>query len=256
VPWAIEGARRPLGLLSPDRARLLAAALPPQYPLLERDFGWEWVSGSATAVQRSGVLQHIVEQWRDRGLIQGWRNELASCWGQCEEPWPYSGQPYFRIERAAFRYLGLRSHAVHIHGLTPDGEMWCGRRSRRKQTDPLRLDNLAAGGLPADEGLVGCAVREIAEEAGLEIHSDRLRMPFQSVVTERRVPEGWHSERLFVTAIALDAETRPVNCDGEVETFRRLSEEDVLRAIDLQDFTDDAACAIAAYFYGRSRGAA
>ncbi|MDZ7893015.1 MAG: hypothetical protein U5L73_14825 [Rhodoferax sp.] len=33
------------------------------------------------------------------------------------------------LARAGFRFLGIRSHAVHIHGFTPDGCLWCGRRS-------------------------------------------------------------------------------------------------------------------------------
>jgi hypothetical protein len=76
--------------------------------------------------------------------LRGWRNETFACWGWLEDDWPYTATELFRIERAAFRYFGLRSHAAHVHGMSPDGRMWCGRRSFNKATDPGLLDNLAA----------------------------------------------------------------------------------------------------------------
>lgn len=247
-PWRLEGCDCILGWLSPDRARLLAQSLPTEVPLALMGDGWLWRAGSLDAARRSGVLQAIAENWRGLGLLPGWRGEAFACWGYRDDVWPYREPELFRLERAAFRVFGLRSHAVHVHGLTRSGRMWCGRRSLDKQTDPGLLDNIAAGGLGAGEDAVGCAARELWEEAGLQIAPDRLRRPFCSVVTERRVPEGWHSERLLVSAVLLGDDQVPENRDGEVSAFRLLAEDDILRLIDSGDFTQDAACAIAEYF--------
>lgn len=247
-PWRLEGCDLAVGLLSPDRARLLAQALPATAPLQWLGDAWWWRAAALSARQRSEILQAIAEQWRVLGLIPGWRGEAFSCWGHRDDAWPYHEPELFRLERAAFRLLGLRSHAVHVHGLTPDGRMWCGRRALTKQTDPGLLDNVAAGGLGAGEEAVGCAVRELWEEAGLPISPGRLQLPFRSVLTERRVPEGWHSERLLVSAVLLGDDQVPENRDGEVSAFRLLAEDDILRLIDSGDFTQDAACAIAEYF--------
>ena len=247
-PWRLEGYARPLGVLPPERARELSSLMPADLPLVREAEGWLWRARNASAARRSIALQAVAEHWRASGLIAGWRNEAYACWGSREDPWPYSGVELFRLERAAFRTLGLRSHAVHIHGLTPDGRMWCGRRSAHKATDPGLLDNLAAGGIAADESPVACAVRELFEEAGLSRSVDELRMPFFSVLTERVEPEGWHSERLFVSSIQVDANESPANHDGEVSRFMLFEPAEVVSRIAAGEFTEDAACAIAVAF--------
>jgi 8-oxo-dGTP pyrophosphatase MutT (NUDIX family) len=246
--WRLDGHAQPLGLMPADRALELASLMPANLPLVSEAGAWVWKASEASAASRSEVLQMIAEHWQASGLISGWRNEAYSCWGTREDSWPYSGVELFRLERAAFRTLGLRSHAVHINGLTADGQMWCGRRAAHKATDPGLLDNLAAGGLAAGEEPVACAVRELFEEAGLTRTADDLGMPFFSVVTEREVPEGWHSERLFVGSVHLSSEELPRNVDGEVSGFQRFTSEELVRRISAGEFTEDAACAIAVAF--------
>jgi 8-oxo-dGTP pyrophosphatase MutT (NUDIX family) len=152
---------------------------------------------------------------------------------------------WFRLERAAFRFFGLRSHAVHINGFTPDGRMWCARRALSKATDPGRLDNLAAGGLAADETIFQCAVRELGEEAGLGPPLAQHIQRVGRITTAREEPEGWHDETLWVFNLYVPEAVVPHNTDGEVSEFVCLTPAEVMQRIRAADFSKDAACVIA-----------
>jgi len=243
--WHLQGHPAPLGWLSPDRASSLSRRMPGPMPLVREGESWVWRAAHCTAELRSQTLQHIAQDLHHQQLLTGWRNEVHACWGSQEQPWPYASAECFQIERAAFRYFGLRSHAAHVHGITPSGHMWCGRRAMSKATDPGLLDNLAAGGLPAQETPRQCVLREIQEEAGLNASVENLRPLPREVVTERKVAEGWHSERLFVYTLALSDTDVPQNQDGEVSEFLRLTWPEVMLRLRAQHFTRDAACAIA-----------
>lgn len=248
VSWWLEGYPFPLGWMSVQRAECLDRALPVDAPLERVGERYIWQAANLTSGQRSATLQRIAEELRDQGLITGWRDEAYSCWGYRDDPWPYPQWELFRLERAAFRYFGLRSHAAHVHGISAEGLMWCGRRALDKATDPGLLDNLAAGGIPAGEEPADCAAREVFEEAGLvRTPSDRIGPPIE-VVTERPVPEGWHSERLFVWCLMIEPGERPANHDGEVSEYLELDPTTVIALIQDGLFTHDAACAIAAHF--------
>ena len=243
--WYLKGFDQVVGLLPPERALNLSLAMPERMPLVRTERGWVWHAESFTADERSEVLQTIALDLCQRSQLDGWRSESFACWGWLENDWPYDTPELFRMERAAFRYFGLRSHAAHLHGITPDGRMWCGRRSFKKATDPGLLDNLAAGGIPADEEPAQCALREIFEEAGLERSlTDLCQSPLE-VLTERAETEGWHSERLFVYTVKVMDSESPNNRDGEVIDFLCLSFPDVLTRLRAGEFTPDAACAIA-----------
>ena len=243
--WWLQGQPHPLGLLSAERAHTLRQALPSHMPLVLEGNHWVWHAGTATAQERSTLLQTIAQQLHAKGQLSGWRDEAYACWGWTEEEWPYHGPELFRLERAAYRFFGLRSHASHVHGITPDGRMWCGRRASNKATDPGLLDNLAAGGLPAGEHPAVCAVREIQEEAGLARTLEQLTTLNDVPTTERAEKEGWHSERLFIYSTTLMEGEIPVNLDGEVSEFLCLEIPEVLQRMRSREFTRDAACAIA-----------
>ena len=238
--WALDDVH--LGWLPPANDAALAAVLP-----ATRWDGHQriWPAGTWTPAQRSEALQTAAEQLHRQGLISGWRNEAYSFWGDT------GGQPhpdlpeYFRLERAAFRFLGLRSHAVHINGFTLDGRMWCGRRALSKATDPGRLDNLAAGGLAAGETVLGCAVRELYEEAGLPDSVAAQVRPLGHITAARMEREGWHEETLLVFHLLLPDGVQPRNTDGEVSGFECLGVDEVIERIVARDFSDDAACVVA-----------
>ena len=246
--WRLEGSGYPLGWMSEVSLQHLIRALPADAPLHRLGDAYVWRAASMNVVERSAVLQSVAVQLREAGLVTGWRDEAYSCWGHRDDDWPYAESELFRLERSAFRFFGLRSHAAHVHGLTQDGRMWCGTRALSKPTDPGRLDNLAAGGIPAGEDPKHCAIRELIEEAGIVRSLESLISPRFEVVTERLEPEGWHSERLFVFSVAVGSDELPRNQDGEVSRFDAFDAAEVIRLIQTDLFTADAACAIAASF--------
>ena len=204
-----------------------------------------WDVHKRSPAQRSQDLALAAIALREQGLIRGWRDECYSHWGAISHDPDPAVPEWFRLERSAFRFFGLRSHAVHINGFTPDGRMWCARRALSKATDPGRLDNLAAGGLAADETIVQCAVRELGEEAGLAPSLAQHIQRAGRITTARTEPEGWHDETLLVFNLCVPEAVVPHNTDGEVSEFVCLTPAEVMHRIKAADFSKDAACVIA-----------
>ncbi|BEV73266.1 MULTISPECIES: NUDIX hydrolase family protein [unclassified Paludibacterium] len=195
----------------------------------------------------SAQLAEAAERWHAAGWLNGWRNEnFQACLPD--------GTPLFELERAAFRPLGLTSHAVHLNGLCrmPDGEvrMWLGRRSPHKAVDPNRMDNMVGGGVAAGESIELAREREGWEEAGLS--AERLRdVPRHSLLlAERPVQRGLHREWLHVFDIWLPPEIQPCNQDGEVAEHVLLSLSEVESLLIEERFMIDAAL-VAAECLGR-----
>lgn len=204
-----------------------------------------WNPHAAITEQRSRDLESALQRLRGQGQLRGWRDERFSFWSH-ETRMPQPGKDDFvRIERAGFLYLGMLSHAVHINGFSPDGQLWCGQRSATKATDPGLWDNLTAGGLPAGETLRDCAQRELWEEAGFRLEAPALLQAAGQVRTSRSAPGGWHDEVLHVFNLPLADGFVPHNQDGEVQAFAKLSASEVMERIAADQFTPDAALAIA-----------
>ena len=227
----------PLGLLSPQRAAWLAQALC-GCSLSSTELVWHAAQGGEA--QRSQSLQATLLAARDQGLLTGWRDERFSFWhADCVTPEPQR-PAFLNVERSGFRWLGLRSHAVHVNGFLPDGRLWCARRALSKATDPGMLDNVTAGGLPGGETVARCLQRELAEEAGLFSLEGHALQAAGSVRTSRRELQGWHDEVLHVFNLTLAADFEPVNQDGEVAVFMCLNPQQVLRQALSGAFTVDA----------------
>lgn len=257
--WWLDG--HALGWLAPAHRELLAAWGVGQAAPGE-GLRWDCFSGAPageTGVDaRSTWLAALATRLRDAGWVRGWRDERYRCRlpqpGRDPASGPAGGAVFFELERAAYRFFGLTSQAVHVNGVTAAGELWCGRRALHKATDPGRLDNLAAGGLPAGEDPVMCARRELWEEAGVPMAlSEPLQL--QGLIRTSRVePEGWHDEWLHVFELPLPADFMPVNQDGEVSAFECLTPEEVAQRIARQDFSADAAAVSACWLAAREPG--
>jgi 8-oxo-dGTP pyrophosphatase MutT (NUDIX family) len=248
LPWYLGDAPEATGYLVHEHANLLKS-LRPDWTTLPKGLCWD--TPEKTPPSRNMALAQLAEELRTQGQITGWRDEKFSFWldeqapsDRRKEPDPLRAEA-FRMERAAFRFFGLRSHAVHINGFTPDGRMWCARRALSKATDPGRLDNLAAGGLAADETILQCAVRELGEEAGLAPSLAQHIQRAGRITTARTEPEGWHDETLLVFNLYVPEAVVPHNTDGEVSEFVCLTPAEVMQRIQAADFSKDAACVIA-----------
>jgi hypothetical protein len=112
--WFLRGFDQVLGLLPPEKAVTLSHAMPKNMPLVETARGWIWYADAFSGAERSRVLQAIAIDLHQKDQLHGWRNETFACWGWLGNDWPYCAPELFRMERAAFRYFGLRSHAAHV----------------------------------------------------------------------------------------------------------------------------------------------
>ena len=195
----------------------------------------------------SATLSLLANHMRQGGFIPGWRNEEFAWVDQ-------NGHKYFRLERAAFRTFGFRSMATHINGYTKADTIWLGRRSENKPTDPGKLDNLAAGGISADETPWVNARRELWEEAGVpEQISDDIepvgRIHMRRIANDR----GFHDEQLFIYDLELPKQFIPTNHDGEVSGFIEVSYTEAAARILADEFTSDAAFVTADFILRRNK---
>jgi 8-oxo-dGTP pyrophosphatase MutT (NUDIX family) len=195
----------------------------------------------------SQSLYQLADLMRTGGFIPGWRNEDFAWLDQ-------NGHKYFRLERAAFRTFGFRSMATHINGFTTANTLWLGRRSETKQTDPGKLDNIAAGGITADETPWVSARRELWEEAGVPEKIAENIEPIGRIHMRRPiVGRGFHDEYLYVYDLELADNFVPTNHDGEVSGFIEISLAEAAARILADEFTSDAAFVTADFILRRSK---
>lgn len=229
-------AQRRIGSAAPEVARFLAA----KGNAFRLEGGELRIAEDATTGvgDFSTTLQTAALALRDAGLLHGWRGER-----QCV--FDTAGREAAHCERALLPLLGLQSRAVHINGLTSDGDFWLARRALSKSVDPGRLDNLAAGGIVAGEAIAETLLRELDEEAGVPAELARRAVPLGQI--RSIVPDGlaWRDELLFVHALVLPDRFIPFNRDGEVAEFMRLPPTAIARLLPGEELTPDAAAATA-----------
>jgi 8-oxo-dGTP pyrophosphatase MutT (NUDIX family) len=171
----------------------------------------------ADAAARTAALARVARTLSDEGCLTAWRDERYAV-GTAP-----GGEPLFLLERAAARYFGIRTFAVHVNGTTRRGgdvAMWIARRSPHKAIDAGMLDNLVGGGVAAGTSVAATLVKEAWEEAGLPPEVARTARPAGSVEIRRAQPDGLHLETIFVHDLELPPGVAPANRDGEVVEFR------------------------------------
>lgn len=231
-----------MGWVHPLRLGLLRECWP---ALRQDDAGLHWDAADQDMPTRSAEIAMVALRLRERGAITGWRDECFDAEAPVSEPCAQRGQVLFQLERAAFRFFGLMSRAVHVNGFAPGGRLLCGRRAPGKATDPGRLDNLAAGGLSAGEALLDCARRECAEEAGVPQALSQGLQPRGALRSTRLEAQGLHDEVLHVYALRLPAGFVPCGVDGEVSEFLLLDLESLAQRLAAGEFSIDAAAVCA-----------
>ncbi|MFG6449156.1 NUDIX domain-containing protein [Roseateles sp. BYS180W] len=234
-------------LEAPQQAQWLSVA-----PLPPHDSkGWHWHTGAPQCGWRSRHMQRLAQRLAAVGAIAGWRNEWQDVPALQSAAGSETDAPVVAwLERAAFRFFGLRSRAVHINACDASGRWWCGRRAANKSRDPGLLDNLAAGGVAAGESLKQCALRELWEEAGVPLGAPLALQGCGVLHSRAWTVEGWHNELLHCAVMALPPGFVPHNQDGEVAAFESYTPAEVVAAIDAGLFTVDAAAAFAQTWLG------
>ncbi|AOJ75914.1 NUDIX hydrolase [Burkholderia ubonensis] len=172
-----------------------------------------------TVDARSMALASAIGALAAEGAIPGWRDEIYAIRNRFDDP------PLAYIERAASRFFGTQTYAVHLNGIVEYAvrpgapaapQMWLGRRSATKATDPGMLDNVVAGGIGWGLGVHETLAKECWEEAGIPPELAARAIAGRAVQVLCSLPEGTQSELLFVYDLPLPRDFAPHNQDGEV----------------------------------------
>lgn len=191
---------------------------------------------------RSAALGSVIGALAAEGRIPGWRNETYAIRNAFDAP------PLAYIERAASRFFGTLTYAVHLNGVVEyaDGgapKLWIARRSDTKATDPGMLDNVVAGGIGWGFGVEATIVKECWEEAGIPEEIAVRAVAGRTAYVLQSLPEGTQAEQIFIYDLALPADFAPRNQDGEVGEHRLARIDEVARWIEEGAMTVDASLA-------------
>jgi 8-oxo-dGTP pyrophosphatase MutT (NUDIX family) len=188
---------------------------------------------------RTAAFEEVTRALAGEGLLSAWRDERYAVAVE------FGAAPLVDIERAAARYFGIRTYAVHVNGLVRSGgdlAMWLARRSPTKAIDPGLQDNLVGGGIATGYGVLDTLRKEAWEEAGIPATVAARARPQGSIDICRALPQGLQRETVFVYDLELDADFRPTNQDGEVVEHRQLTMSDAANLV-AADAGDDAVTA-------------
>jgi 8-oxo-dGTP pyrophosphatase MutT (NUDIX family) len=192
---------------------------------------------------RTAAIAEVVESLAMQTVIGHWRGEQITVSEHFYAP------PLFHLERAASHQFGVTLYGAHLNGVTVKrGEpyMWVAERSADKDTDPGRLDNLAAGRIPRAATPLGTMVKEANEEAGIDAALATAIKPVGAIRCRHETAEGLHNEIVFVHDLIVPETFEPLNRDGEVTAFHCLPLREVMDLIERNPhaFTLDAAYTI------------
>jgi len=178
--------------------------------------------------QRTEAVGEVLQNLRDRGVIHGWRDEMYPVNRTWSEP------ACMCVERAAVPWLGVRGYGVHMNGYVraPEGmKMWIAKRALTKPTGPGKLDQIVAGGQPADVGLEANMVKESAEEAGIAKDMAHNARAVGAISYALETEVGFRPDLIFNFDLELPGTFEPCNTDGEVEAFYLWPMEQVMETV-------------------------
>lgn len=182
--------------------------------------GVAFLPSLCTAEQRTAAVAAVAARLAAEGALTPWRDERYAV------SVALGAQPWFEVERAAARYLGVHTHAAHANGLVRESAplaMWIARRSPVKAIDPGLLDNLVGGGISAGATVAGTLVKEAWEEAGVPASQAAQASPVGRLCIRRDQPDGLQWEAIFAYDLWLPDGFVPENHDGEAVEHRRVT---------------------------------
>ncbi len=212
-----------IGLIRQDNAAKLRRF--PEIFRIEEDRVTVLAGGGFERV--SAAIDAVVEQLVGDGVIPKWRNEffaVAPGWGAA---------PHFRLDRGAVPFFGTRAHGVHVNGWRHDGRlmMWIGRRAADKKVAPGKLDNMVAGGIAWEHGLVATLIKESGEEASIPAALAERAIPVGAVSYRMETALGLRDDVLFLYDLEVPADFMPKNTDGEIAEFMLMRADDVVERV-------------------------
>lgn len=165
---------------------------------------------------RTQAVEEVLQDWREKGIITGWRDEQYRVSSSFHAP------PFMAIERSAASFFGIFQYGVHINGIVKKNQqtyMWIAKRSQEKPRFPGFLDHLVAGGHPIAMEAKEVLVKECYEEANIPETLAQKAQPAGAVTYRMDENSKLKQEILFVYDLILPESFIPENTDGEVEEF-------------------------------------
>ena len=190
--------------------------------------GVRFVSALPSPAARSDAVDRVAHLLAAARELTAWRNERYAVAMQRSSP------PYFLLERAAARYFGVHTYAVHVNGLVEIAGrklMWIARRSPTKAIDPGMLDNLVGGGMAAGADPTSTLIKEAWEEAGIPARVARRATPAATLRICRLQPDGVQRETIYAYDLVLPLDFVPAGQDGEVVEQRLMPLEQVVQLV-------------------------
>lgn len=181
-----------------------------------------------TPEARSAALAQVATKWVSAGTIRKLRHEIYPV----RDTW--SGPDHFHLDRGLAPIFGVRAYGVHLNGYVekPTGtSVWIGKRSSDRRIEPNKLDNMVAGGQPANLSLIENLVKECAEEANLPRDLAEQSLPVGTITYCFENEIGLKPDTLFCYDLRVPDTFIPINQDGEIADFRLMAIEEALDLI-------------------------
>jgi 8-oxo-dGTP pyrophosphatase MutT (NUDIX family) len=245
VPFLVDGAGR--GWVRDRFASHLA-----QWPEVFRvDETAVQINPSVTGFkERSTAVGEVLERLEQRGVLPYLHGEKYPVGAE-------RTRPDFIIDRAAATWFGTRAYGQHINGFVRDGEqlsMWIGRRAQDKRHFPLKLDHIAAGGLPHGIGFFENLAKECWEEAGIPRELARSARPVGALTYCRETKIGLKPDIIYCYDLELPGEFQPNCTDGEVDAFELRPIEEVEELVrDTEEFKPNCSLVVVDFLIRQGR---
>jgi Domain of unknown function (DUF4743) len=227
VPFVVDNRR--IGWLRRDRLALVAKF----NDVFEADDkSVRFIDRLADFDSRSRGIRKVGEALLAERQLPSFREELFAAvveWGQ---------QPCFELDRGLLPFFGIKGFGVHLNGYFHDANglgLWVGHRSATKKVDPLKLDNVVAGGIASGHGVFDTLIKEGAEEAAMSPSLLQAAIPAGEIRYRLEIPEGMRDDVLFIYDLEVPDDFTPENADGEFDSFERMT---AARCLELVATTD------------------
>lgn len=146
----------------------------------------------------------------------------------------FKDAPVALVDRALIPALGFVAYGVHCNGYIKKDNgihLWVGKRSSDRATDPGKYDHMIAGGQPHGLSARENLAKEAHEEAGVPANIIEHARSVGCITYAKAQPNGIRRDVLFTYDLKCPDDFTPRNVDGEVENFRLMKADEVLRLI-------------------------
>jgi 8-oxo-dGTP pyrophosphatase MutT (NUDIX family) len=220
VPFLIENTQ--VGWLTQERAHTVL-----QHPevFIKTAKGVSMSSSLSTADARSKALAGAVPNLVASGLFRAGTGEM---YGVRNE---WSAPASLLMDRMHVPSFGVCAYGVHLNGFVTKADgvyLWIGTRASDRIVEPGKLDNMVAGGQPANLSIDENLVKEAREEAGLPAELARTARAASAISYCFETPNGLRNDTLFCYDLEMPANIIPRNTDGEISGFELMSLRDAL----------------------------